>query len=654
MSTTSPEVQAALRSMPVLIKLISEDATLKVKLSPTGDLCILRNRRWKIVDTDVEPSSARSLVSVIREYDGLVELGPWSFRALRSGDGWTVFGERRSQMETSNLDHDVRNALLEQAKRGGTGLFVGPPDSGKASLMLWLAAQLGRKSLVFVSELPPRQLPGPSATHVYPPTTRGERRDLERLLRAHDCIFWDRLNDPDDLSMLIDTPGVHNRWITMDAENPAEALLRLDFLSIGRLPIDFESFAVTGFNDKHEPCLFNLLCFERGEWREHFALSRSVKSLLQNQPEVPDERGLSSASSAPEEAPSTPPKNSQVDRHGMNVKELLQTDTLEREALIRASGEIDLQSFVKAREARRRALEEEAEREAALDPSADDRPDTQDEPEQPPRGIDDSRDGDAVTSRVDGEKVDEILSGMQPGDELPPELAEFDQSQLTPPSNDEITALNPVELENIRASAEDDEVSSLLDSDNYSFDSDDNASVLDGDSVASVLSGESSFSHDGAESGAYDVPDSSALSESGPIGSAPEESGPHAASSPHESGPHTGTADNEFRERTESGRHKIVRRSQAEQSSANRNDDKRESGERVIPTSWGSGEDSEQGSGSFKSASNGKKKRPKSGIHRKPSGSHRAVDKNQETKEDMTEEVTNVRDAIEQLDDSDS
>jgi hypothetical protein len=519
--------------------------------------------------------------------------------------------------------------------------------------MLWLAGQLGRKSLVFVSELPPEQLPGPSATHVYPPTTRGERRDLERLLRAHDCIFWDRLNDPDDLSILVDTPGVHNRWITMDAENPAEALLRLDFLSIGRLPIEFESFAVTGFNDKHAPCLFNLLCFERGEWREHYALSRSVKSLLQNQPEAPDERGLSNPSSAASD------DEDHRGRHGMDVKELLRSDTIEREALVRASGEIDLQSFVQAREARRRALEEEAAREASLgQPAAGNR--DRDDVESSTNRVDAAEEGDAVTSRVAGEKVDEILSGMQPSEDLPPELADFDQSQLTPPSqSDEITALTPVELESIRASAEEDEVSNLLDSDSYHFDSDDNAGVLDGDSVASVLAGESSFSQQAADSGAYEVPDSSALSDSGPLGSAPEESGPHAASSPHGSGPHTHTGQNDFRERTESGRHNIVRRSQTERSkadssSAGRNDDKRESGERVIPTSW----NSQKGSGPFESAPDGTRDRPQSGIHRKPSrspsGSHGAANTHQETREDMTEEVRSVREALEKADDPDS
>ncbi len=644
MTTTSPEVQAALRSMPVLIKLISEDDTLKIKLSPRGELCVLRNRRWKLVDSEASDSSVHSLVSVIREYGGLIELGPWSFRTLRSGSGWTVFGERRSQISTSELDNSVREALLEQAKTGGTGLFVGPPDSGKSSLMLWLASQLGRKSLVFVSELPPRELPGPSATHVYPPTTRGERRNLERLLRAHDCIFWDRLNDPNDLSLLIDTPGVHNRWITMDAENPAEALLRLDFLSIGRLPIDFESFAVTGFNEHQQPCLLNLLCFQRGEWREHFALSRSVKSLLQNQPEVPEERGLSNPSSAASDTGSEPGGGPEVGRHGMNVKQLLQTDTIEREALIRASGEIDLQSFVKAREARRRSLEEEAEREAQREASGV--PD-----DEPPGPIEAPREGD-VTSRVDGDKVDEMLSDMQPNEELPPELRDFDRSQLTPPAkDDEVTALTPVELESIRESAGADEVSSLLDSGNYDFDSSDHASMLDADSVASALSGESSFADERADSGAYNVPDSSPMSDSGPIRKAPEESGPYAASSPHQSGPHENPGDNEFRDRTESGRHNIVRRSRSEASTQDNDDEMRDSGERVIPTSWGQG----KGSGSFKSPSSGKRERPQSGIHRKPSrspsGSHEAADR-QKSKGDMTEEINNVRDKIDKIDDS--
>lgn len=616
MTTTSPEVQAALRSMPSLIKLISEDATQKIKLAPTGELCILRDRRWKITDAAVDASAVRSLASVIDEYGGLVELGPWSFRVLRSGSGWTVFGEQRAEMATSNLDSGVREALLEQAKRGGTALFVGPPDSGKSSLMLWLADQLGRKSLVFVSELPPEELPGPSATHVYPPTSRGERRDLERLLRAHDCVFWDRLNHPDDLAVLIDTPGIHNRWVTMDAENPAEALLRLDFLSIGRLPIDFESFAVTGFDDQRQPCLYNLLCFERGEWREHYALTRSVKSLLENQPDQAEEHGRSNPSTV-DDADDLLVEET---RTSMNLKDLLSADTREREALIRASGEIDLQSFVKAREARRRALEEEAEREseAYLTKSID------------PEDIESDGEREAVTSRVDGEQVDEILSDMQPGDELPPELAEFDQSQLTPPSNDEITALTPIELESIRASAEEDEVSDLIDSSN--FDTDDNASVLDGESVASVLAGESSYADDGIESGAFDVPDSSASAGSGPHRTAPEESGPHAASSPHESGPHSNA--DEMRERSKSGRHNIVRRSDSEASRTETSDDKRESGERVIPTSWGSG----SGSGPHRRAS------------RSPSGSHDAASNDDESNDDRTQEINNVSDM---LDDSD-
>lgn len=614
MAKTNPEIQAALRSMPALIKLISEDATLKVKLSPTGELCVLQDRRWKIIETDISSADVRGLASVILEYDNRVDLGPWWFRAMRSGSGWTIFGERHAKMATSNLDNSVREALLEQAKRGGMTLFVGPPDSGKTSMMLWLASQLGRKSMVFVSELAPETLPGPSATHIYPPTHPGERRDLERILRAHDCIFWDRLSNPADLSTLIDTPGVHNRWVSMDAENPAEALLRLDYLSFGRLPVDFETFAVTGFDENREPCLLNLLCFERGEWREYFALSKSVKSLLQNQPQATDDTGTAPDKSADEAEP--PAAQSDVARHGMDVKELLQTDTIEREALFRASGEIDLQSFVKAREARRRALEEEAERESEAFVDSDDGEEPVTEIASGPQDVEEP------TSQVSGERVNEILSDMMPDDELPPELADFDQSQLTQPSNDEITALTPVELESIRASAEEDEVSNLLDSDDYRFDSDDNASVLDGDSVASVLSGESSYVEEGVDSGAYDVPDSRAPAGSGPHRSAPEESGPHASSSPYESGPHTNSADRDFQERTKSGRHKIVRRSQSEASSVESDDDQSKSGERVIPTSWGSDD------GSASSAHD------------------------DETDDDLTEELRNVEEILGNTDDS--
>jgi hypothetical protein len=89
-----------------------------------------------------------------------------------------------------------------------------------------------------------------------------------------------------------------------------------------------------------------------------------------------------------------------------------------------------------------------------------------------------------------------------------------------------------------------------------------------------------------------------------------------------------------MRERSKSGRHNIVRRSDSEASRTETSDDKRESGERVIPTSWGSG----SGSGPHRRAS------------RSPSGSHDAASNDDESNDDRTQEINNVSDM---LDDSD-
>lgn len=465
MSTTSPEVQAALRLMPGLLQQLAAERNEKVKVSPDGQVAVRQRHRWKSVSDEADASVVRSLAGVIAEYQGHIEVGQWHLRLLASGHGWAIFGERRPGPLRFELAEAVSRGLLDQTRRGGTALIVGPPGSGKAELLRWLAHQLGRKSLVYVSELPPIDLSGPTATHVYPAANSGERRALERLVRAHDCVLWDRVSTADDLAVLLEAPGVHHRWLSLDARGAEQALLKLDRLGAGRPRVDFACLAVTGLDAEQNPVLDNLLCFEQGAWREHHARAESLVEWLEgcrpNEAEGERDWGadLARTGSAPT-TPAAPTPAQAPEVQGFTADHATQEVGGER-----SSGEIDLRSFVEARDARQRGVGSEF---GDLRPVSEGRLEAEDYVLEP---LDDVTSPEYDLSGIellDDSEV-EMFSEMEFEEGLPAELADFDMTRLTPAAHDEVTALTPLGLDQIRASAQGDELSRLLEAESDDF-----------------------------------------------------------------------------------------------------------------------------------------------------------------------------------------
>jgi hypothetical protein len=399
-------------------------------------------------------------------------------------------------------------------------------------MLLWLASKLGRRELVFVSDIPPRELPAPTATHVFPPANDRERRDLERLLRAHDCIFWDRISRGDDLVSFTSTPGTHNRWFTIDADSP-EALarrLRTVASSVGRLRLN--SCMFIGVDADTESRITSLCRHEDGGWTELLStepvLSKALADLgdvlsapkvepssrpknnptRQRRPSpqagiISPKRVGGSRSITPksgvhklpgaDKPPDEPTVNSNIEPlgeeefdqisesaeeisqprepeglEGMSVAELKKSAEIDEEELLRQSGEIDLQAFVEARNARRRSLEREAQA-AEDDARQAGEGSTPADFDTPPPGLGLEQSSEhAATNIADGAKVDAMLAEMaeNKADGNGPQFPDVDRDKLTPPVRDETTALTAVDMERIRESADDD-LSWLLQDDDF-------------------------------------------------------------------------------------------------------------------------------------------------------------------------------------------
>ncbi len=233
-----------LHRLPTLVKTLAEDHTHKFKISPDGHLSVRRGARWTSSKTPLDVAGVRALAEEVVARGEQAVLGPWFLRVLPGFKGRTVFGERRLALPDGPIPQKVHEELLHLARHGSTGVIAGGVGSRKGSLLLWLASQLGRRELVIVSDVPPRELPAPTATHVFPPTNGRQRRDLERLLRAHDCIFWDHISHADDMLTLVNTPNTHNRWFSVDADTPEALALRLGTLirPLGNLHLDCAVF----------------------------------------------------------------------------------------------------------------------------------------------------------------------------------------------------------------------------------------------------------------------------------------------------------------------------------------------------------------------------------------------------------------------------
>lgn len=543
-----------LRALPTLVKMLAEDSSHKFKVSAAGHLSVLRNARWTASKTSLDTEAVQSLAHEIATKREQAVLGPWYLRVLRGADGLTIFGERRLDVPVEPLDNTVEDQLLQLARAGSTGLIAGTIGSKKGEVLLWLASQLGRRELVIVSDVPPRDMLEPTATHVFPPANERERRDLERLLRAHDCIFWDGLNRGDDLVSFASSPGTHNRWFTVDADSPEVLARRLRSIigSAGQIRLDGCLFidvdtegdskitslvrrAESGWTEilSGEPSVREALegiddCFvtpapkrpkpsgsappqaepESVSESTSESISESISETTSEPLPAPQSEPISESDSHPD--PTTTPSNSPERRRrpspmagivspkraggnsraksafpdadeppeeptvnsgehpvpdGMSLDELLMSDEIDEEELLRQSGEIDLQAFVEARNARMRQQRAKAERDEQTRLGAADQDSSGAIDAPPGLGLEYSSEH-AETNVADGAAVDAMLAEMSRSQDKdsPPRFPDVDHSKLTPPVRDETTALTPVDMERIRESAHDD-VSWLLQDD---------------------------------------------------------------------------------------------------------------------------------------------------------------------------------------------
>ncbi|MFP4597541.1 MAG: hypothetical protein ACLFVJ_04765 [Persicimonas sp.] len=560
-----------LDGLPGLAMTLAEDETRKFQVSPAGQLSVFRGNRWSSSKTALDAQAVQALAHKLATQPGAARLGAWYLRVLPGSKGWTIFGERCPRLPDEAIDEAIEAELLARARAGSTGVIAGGLGSTKASVLLWLASLLGRRELVFVSELPPAEPLEPTWTHVYPPTDDRQRRSLERLLRAHDCIFWEGLSRADDFVTFAGAPGTHNRWFSIDADSPQAIERRLHALIAPLGSLELDSCIFIEVDAESGASIASLSRRSADGWTEllddappvvetleALALLEapgapmtttghrtglSETSLGKSGPSKsdPSESGLSESSASDldgdsvpraDEAPSqaavitprragrfsssksstskepvgeaqpgadSPPDEPTVDSQveplvdedsdptlgagvrpprdlaGMSLDELLKSDEIEREELLRHSGEIDFQAMLRARRQRRREQREAdgavSGKHPAEEQSAHGRPageSSADEPSVP--GLEDSPeiglqyDSDQASTNVaDGAKVDAILADMsQDGERGISSLFEdIDPDELSPPVRDETTALTPVDMDAIRDSAAD-EISWLI------------------------------------------------------------------------------------------------------------------------------------------------------------------------------------------------
>ncbi len=534
-----------LDGLPGLAMTLAEDETRKFQVSPAGQLSVFRGNRWSSSKTALDTEAVHALAHKIATQPSAARLGAWYLRVLPGGNGWTIFGERCPGLPDEAIDEVVEEELLARARAGSTGVIAGGLGSTKASVLLWLASLLGRRELVFVSELPPTEPLEPTWTHVYPPTDDRQRRNLERLLRAHDCIFWEGLSRADDFVTFAGAPATHNRWFSIDADGPQAIRRRLHALIEPLGGLELDSCLFIEVDAESGPSIVSLSRRGAHGWTELLddappvidaleALSLleapstpmaataarsslSEPSLSESGPsessasgldresvpradETPSQaavitprragrfsRSKSSTSKEPvgkaqpsaDSPPDEPTVNSKIeplvdedsdptlsselrsgvrpprDLAGMSLDELLKSDEIEREELLRHSGEIDFQSMLRARRQRRRE-KREADGAVSEQPSVPSPKDSRD------IGLQYESDH-ASTNVADGAKVDAILADMneEAGAEGSELFADIDPDELSPPVRGETTALTPVDMDAIRDSAAD-EISWLI------------------------------------------------------------------------------------------------------------------------------------------------------------------------------------------------
>lgn len=204
----------------------------------------------------------------------------WAIRRLDGVGGPSLLIERLPVAIADRLPHEILSVLKKQVRARGNGALIGPPGSGKAALMLWLALQIPDETVIFVSENPPAQFPGSHIIHVFPPTTAGERRVLERFVRLSATVMWDRISSTDDLSSLFGFPGAKRRWFSLDASNVGSALRRLTGAVQHGCDASFSAILslTTSVIGRPEPQ--NLAIRTAGRWTEPFLAGDSCLEAL--------------------------------------------------------------------------------------------------------------------------------------------------------------------------------------------------------------------------------------------------------------------------------------------------------------------------------------------------------------------------------------
>ena len=206
--------------------------------------------------------------------------GEWTLRKYDGVSGPSILIERLPVAVADRLPQEVLAALKKQVKADGNGVLVGEPGSGKGALLLWLALQIPDQPVLYVAENPPSEFPGTHVMHVYPPSSREERRSLERFIRLSPTVMWDRVVDTDDLRTLYGFPGARRRWYTTDATSIRSALRLLTAATQFGCDARFSTLLHVASSVIGRPEARNLIVKTDGDWREAWSSEESALDLI--------------------------------------------------------------------------------------------------------------------------------------------------------------------------------------------------------------------------------------------------------------------------------------------------------------------------------------------------------------------------------------
>lgn len=206
--------------------------------------------------------------------------GDWALRRYDGVGGPSILIERLPVAIADRLPQEILAVLKKQMRQNGNGGVIGQPGCGKAALLLWLALQIPDEPVLYVSENPPAEFPGNHIVHVYPPTTPGERRSLERFVRLSATVMWDRIASPEDLLTLFGFPGAKRRWLTLDSSSIRSALRMLAGAVQYGCDARFSTLLSLSTSVIGRPEPRNLAVREQEGWTEPFCSGESALEYL--------------------------------------------------------------------------------------------------------------------------------------------------------------------------------------------------------------------------------------------------------------------------------------------------------------------------------------------------------------------------------------